>query len=76
MLKDNQACLKLACSEMPKLMLRSKHIAVKYHWFREKLEPMKILILPIKSAEQLVDIFTKGLVKADFVVNRRLVREW
>lgn len=33
--EDNQACLKLACSTMPKLTPRSKRIAVKYHWFRK-----------------------------------------
>ena len=35
--EDNQACLKLASSTMPKLTPRSNHIAVKYHWFKEKL---------------------------------------
>ena len=31
--EDNQACLKLASSALPKITPRLKHIAVKYHWF-------------------------------------------
>ena len=74
--EDNQACLKLASAEIPKITPRLKHIAVKYHWFREKLEPLNVKILPIKSEEQLADIFTKGLARVGFVAKRLLVCGW
>ena len=74
--EDNEACRKLASSTMPKLTPRSKHIAVKYHWFQEKLEPMNIVILLIDTKSQLADIFTKGLVQKEFEEKRRLVSGW
>ena len=55
--KDNYACRKLALLTMPKMTPRSKHIAVKYHWFREKLEELNIEILRVDTKEQLADIF-------------------
>jgi hypothetical protein len=65
--KDNQACLALATSDPPKLTPRSKSIAVKYHWFREHLQPTVIDIQSIASADQLADIFTKPLSPAIFI---------
>ena len=56
---ENQACLLLAVSDPPRMTPRSKSIAVKYHWFREHLEPGVAGIAPIASADQLADIFTK-----------------
>ena len=74
--EDNKACRKLASSIMPKLTPRSKHIAVKYHWFREHLEALNIEILPIDTKEQLTDIFTKGLTQKEFENKQRLVCGW
>ena len=74
--EDNEACRKLASSTMPKLTPRSKHIAVKYHWFREHLEALNIEILPIDTKEQLADIFTKGLTQKEFESKRRLMCGW
>ena len=48
--EDNQACLSLATSDPPKMTPRSKSIAVKYHWFREHLEPGVIDIEQIGRA--------------------------
>ena len=74
--EDNQACLSLATSDPPKLTPRSKSIAVKYHWFREHLEPGVIDIKPIASAEQLADIFTKPLAPASFEYLRKKLLGW
>ena len=74
--EDNEACLRLASSTMPKLTPRSKHIAVKYHWFWEKLEPLNIVILSIDTKSQLADIFTKGLTPKEFEEKRKLVSGW
>ena len=74
--EDNDACRKLAFSTMPKMTPRSKHIAVKYHWFREKLDELNIEILRVDTKEQLADIFTKGLVQKEFESKRLLVCGW
>ncbi|KAI2489482.1 hypothetical protein MHU86_25099 [Fragilaria crotonensis] len=74
--EDNQACLALANSDPPKMTPRSKSIAVKYHWFREHLEPGLVEIAPIASAEQLADIFTKPLGAVPFVYLRKKLLGW
>lgn len=55
---------------------RSKSIAVKYHWFREHLEPGVVDIAPIASAEQLADIFTKPLAPSAFMYQRKALLGW
>ena len=74
--EDNDACRKVASSTMPKMTPRSKYIAVKYHWFREKLDEFNIKILRIDTKLQLADIFTKGLSVKEFVTKRKLVCSW
>ena len=74
--EDNEGARILASSEMPKMTPRSKNIAVKYHWFRSKLNFLNVKILKIDTAIQLADIFTKGLVKAEFVRKRKLLCGW
>ena len=74
--EDNEGCLLLANSPMPKVTPRSKHFGVKYHWFREKVDGKTIQILPIDTKEQIADIFTKGLKKAEFENKRKLLVGW
>jgi hypothetical protein len=74
--EDNQACLALGTSDPPILTPRSKSIAVKYHWFREHLQPGVIDIQSIASADQLADIFTKPLSPAIFIHLRKLLLGW
>ena len=74
--EDNEAARKLASPTMPKLTPRSKHIAVTFHWIREKLEPLNIVILSIDTKDQLGDIFTKGLTQKEFESKRKLVSNW
>jgi hypothetical protein len=45
---------------------RSKHYAVKYHWFCEHLAPRKIQLVKIATNNQLGDSFTNGLDKVSF----------
>jgi hypothetical protein len=74
--EDNEACLKLATSDPPKMTPRSKSIAVKYHWFREHLIPGIVDIMPISSQRQLADIFTKPLSANTFVDLRKQLLGW
>jgi hypothetical protein len=74
--EDNQACLSLASSDPPKMTPRSKSIAVKYHWFREHLQPGVIDLVAIQSSEQLADIFTKPLAPPAFIYLRKKLLGW
>ena len=47
--EDNKGALRLASAPLPKYTPQSKHFAVKYHWFRQKLEDYLIKILPVRT---------------------------
>ncbi len=73
--EDNNGCLGLATA--PKLTPRTKHIAVKYHFFKDHIgEDKGIQIVKIESEFQKADIFTKGLPMVDFERIRRLMMGW
>jgi hypothetical protein len=73
--EDNNGALSLATS--PRINPRTKHIAVKYHHFREHVgEDKGLLIEKIDTAEQKADIFTKGLTKDLQVTIRKLLMGW
>ena len=74
--EDNEGALKLANGPLAKVTPQSKHFAVKYHWFREKLEEHNIEILPIRSEFQKADIFTKGLGVQQFRPKRKMINGW
>jgi hypothetical protein len=56
---------------------RTKHIGVKYHFFKSKIgEDKGIVICRIDSAQQKADIFTKGLTQDTFETIRKLLMGW
>ena len=55
---------------------RSKHYAIKYHWFREQIGPRGITLVKIETKEQLRDIFTKGLGRITFEYLRKKLMGW
>ena len=62
--EDNNGALILAST--PKMTPRSKHIAIKYHFFCDAIRKGIALIAPIQMEEQLADIFAKGLADQTF----------
>jgi hypothetical protein len=58
---DNNGVLTMCKNDYPNMTPRSKHIAVKYHWFCEHLKPGEMEMKRIDTALQKADIFTKGL---------------
>ena len=74
--EDNEGALKLANAPLPRCTPQSKHFAVKYHWFREKISEYNIQMLPIRTDKQKADIFTKGLARSDFKGKRKLLMGW
>ena len=59
----------------PRTTPTSKHIAVKYHWFRQHVGK-EFEIRKIESENQKVDIFTRGLQGEIFVRIRKLLCGW
>ena len=83
--EDNNGALSNALS--PRISPRTKHIAVKVHWFKSKLGPDKadtesadsgggIFLEKIDSEFQKADIFTKGLADEPFTRIRKLLMGW
>ena len=71
--EDNNGSISVATS--PSMTPTSKHIAVKYHWFRQHVGK-EFVIWKIKSENQKADIFTKGLQGQIFVRIRKLLCGW
>ena len=74
--EDNEGALKLATGPLGKITPQSKHFAVKYHWFREKLDENKIDISHVTTDLQKADIFTKGLIGPEFRAKRKMLTGW
>ena len=72
--EDNAACLKFA--RLSRLTPRTKHVAIPYHWFRSKVEPLEISIEPISTEDQLIDQFTKSLSIDKFLNARKRLMGW
>ena len=73
--EDNNGALSLASS--PKMTPRTKHIAVKYHFFRDKIgEDKGIVLEKIDTTVQIADIFTKGFAIDKFQHLRNLLCGW
>jgi hypothetical protein len=74
--EDNNGALTLANMEPGCMTLRSKHYAVKYHWFWSHLAPNSIEVQKIDTNLQKADIFTKGLLTEKFQAIRKLLCGW
>ena len=72
--EDNNGALGLATT--PRYPLRTKHIAVKYHHFRERVKNGTVKIKSIDTNEQLADQFTKGLQVGTFQYLRNKLLGW
>ncbi len=73
--EDNTCALGLATA--PKMSSRTKHIALKYHFFRSFIGENKgIRIQHIDTLNQKADIFTKGLAPEKFANLRKLLIGW
>ena len=74
MFEDNRSCIIVA--ESARLTPRTKHIAIKYHHFRQFVKNGSVKIYPIGTREQVADIFTKPLDEAQFKYLCNLFLRW
>ena len=74
--EDNEACWAMMNAPLPKMTPRTKHIGIKYHWFRQHLGPKTIVPRKVRTENQKADIFTKGLRTELFVKHRRTLMGW
>ena len=74
--EDNTSCITMA--ESKRFTPRTKHISLKYHWFRSFLSgPNKLLeINHVPSKEQIADIFTKPFDESLFLHLRKKSNGW
>jgi hypothetical protein len=62
--EDNQGCIKLA--KNPVFQNRTKHIDLRIHFIREKVESGEIELVYVPTKDQIADIMTKPLAKVKF----------
>ena len=74
--EDNAGALILAQTLPPQATPRSKHYAVKTHWFRRECFTRGITLCKISTTEQLGDICTKCLPLATFEYLRKTLMGW
>ena len=74
--EDNVGALLLGKLEPRRMTPRSKHYAIKYHWFREQIGPRNVELTKIDTKDQLGDIFTKGLGRIPFEHLRKKLMGW
>ena len=72
--EDNSGALELA--RLPKMRPRTKHLNQTLHHFRSYVKDGSVKVLPIRSADQRGDIFTKPLAQNQFVKLRRQLLGW
>ena len=72
--EDNNGALQLA--RAPRITPRTKHYAIKYHFFRDNVAKGDIKLYKVESSKQRADIFTKGLVQQIFETIRKLLMGW
>ena len=74
--EDNAGALQLATTK--KMTSRTRHMAVKYFWFLDKIGPSgeNVDIIKVDTKVNVADIFTKSLGRQDFERLRLLLCGW
>jgi hypothetical protein len=71
LLADNEASIKLANN--PVFHKRSKHIAIKWHWIRERVEEGEVVVDFVGTKEMAADMLTKHASPKVLKVGKALV---
>ena len=62
---DNVGAIYLVNNES--MSLRTKHVDTRYHFVREFVADGKVIVVFVKSKENIADMFTKNLGREDFL---------
>ena len=68
---DSQSAIDLSKNSM--YHARTKHIDVRYHWIREKVENESFHVKKIHTSESPADMLTKMILKDKFKLYKELV---
>ncbi len=74
MFEDNQGAVEMA--NVPKMRPRTKHLNIKYHFFRQFVEDGSLQVEHIPGEDQMADVLTKPLEEASFQKHRRAIAGW
>jgi hypothetical protein len=72
--EDNEACIVLAHSDTAKV--RTKHIALKWHHFKDQIKQGFIKIVKVGTHFNWADIMTKPLTRQKHEALRKLIMGW
>jgi hypothetical protein len=74
--EDNVDALALGKLKLRRMTPRSKHYAIKHHWFRDHIGPRRIELVKIDTDNQLGDLFTKSLTNIKFSRLQKKLMGW
>jgi hypothetical protein len=63
---DNQSAIALAHAELGQFHARTKHIDIRYHFIREKIEDRSLEVVYCPTTEMTADVLTKALAAFKF----------
>ncbi len=72
--EDNSGAIEMA--KVPKMRPRTKHLNIKYHFFRQHVQSGLLSVHAVKTEDQIADIFTKPLNEQVFQTQRRSIIGW
>jgi hypothetical protein len=72
--EDNKGAIEMA--NVPKMRPRTKHLNIKYHFFRQYVQKGILQVVHIAEADQAADIFTKALDLVSFQRHRKKIMGW
>ena len=64
--EDNNSCIELV--KCPKMRPRTRHIGLKFHHFRSKVQEGVVTVQYVDTKHQIADIFTKALTEPQFLI--------
>jgi hypothetical protein len=72
--ENNESCIVVATTESTKL--RTKHIALKWHHFKDQIRTGQIKVVKINIQDNWADILTKPLTRQKHCYLRKLIMGW
>jgi hypothetical protein len=72
--EDNIGAVEMA--NVPKMRPRTKHLNVKYHFFRQFVQKGMLIVEHIAGEQQMADILTKALEVVTFLKHHKKMMGW